>query len=167
MVLSGIAMVVFDSRIIQRWYRRILTRIRTRFHRHQPEPQTELGVISNTESVQPSSAEETPVTETIRIDSGATKISGPGSGPSRRQVAQQEEPAANTSEPISVAQAVRSDEVKVPYSILIGLTVFAFFLISFVVIMVVRGVVKNSPVLFQFFANMYLAGDIRGFCVLC
>ena len=39
MVLSGISMVIFDSRIVQRYFRRI----RDRFRRRDEEPQVELG----------------------------------------------------------------------------------------------------------------------------
>lgn len=41
-----------------------------------------------------------------------------------------------------------------------GLSVIVLFLISFVVIMVLRGVLPVKSLLFSFFANMYLAGTI-------
>ena len=50
------------------------------------------------------------------------------------------------------------NEVMIPYSVQTGLLVFCVFVISFVVIMVIRGVVVDVPRLFKFFANIYLAG---------
>lgn len=41
-----------------------------------------------------------------------------------------------------------------------GLAVVATFLISFAVVMTLRGVLKDAPLLYRLFANMYLAGTI-------
>lgn len=41
-----------------------------------------------------------------------------------------------------------------------GLLLIALFLVSFVVVMVLRGVLPNRPLLYGLFANMYLAGTI-------
>lgn len=52
----------------------------------------------------------------------------------------------------------RSENVMVPYSAKVGLLIFALFVLSFIVIMVLRGVLTNAPTLFRFFTNIYLAG---------
>lgn len=41
-----------------------------------------------------------------------------------------------------------------------GLSIIVLFLISFVVVMVLRGTLPNKPLLYRLFANMYLAGTI-------
>lgn len=41
-----------------------------------------------------------------------------------------------------------------------GLVIVVLFLLSFVVVMVLRGVVQQQPFLYRLFANMYLAGTI-------
>ena len=48
----------------------------------------------------------------------------------------------------------------IPYKVSTGLLVFAFFLVSFVTIVAIRGVIKDLPALFKFFSNVYLAGTI-------
>ena len=60
--------------------------------------------------------------------------------------------------PETSTSRVRAEDVMIPYSILTGLIIFGIFVISFVIVMVVRGVVHDAPILFKFFANMYLAG---------
>jgi len=35
---------------------------------------------------------------------------------------------------------------------------FALFVLSFIVIMVLRGVLTNAPILFRFFTTIYLVG---------
>jgi len=52
---------------------------------------------------------------------------------------------------------VRAEDVMIPYSISMGLIIFAIFIISFIVVIVIHGVVHNTPILFKFFANIYLA----------
>ena len=41
-----------------------------------------------------------------------------------------------------------------------GLVLIVGFLVTFIAIMVLRGVVKQRPLLFSLFANLYLAGTI-------
>ncbi len=42
----------------------------------------------------------------------------------------------------------------------VGLAIIGAFFVSFIVTMVLRGVLPNSPLLYSLFANMYLAGTI-------
>jgi len=41
-----------------------------------------------------------------------------------------------------------------------GLLIIALFLVSFVAVMITRGVISNNPLLYRLFSNMYLAGTI-------
>jgi chromate transport protein ChrA len=64
-------------------------------------------------------------------------------------------PQAEAPEP-RVVPAERTLE----FSWVVGLAIIVAFLATFVVIMVLRGTLEQRPLLFQFFANMYLAGTI-------
>ncbi|KAK3393591.1 chromate transporter-domain-containing protein [Podospora didyma] len=41
-----------------------------------------------------------------------------------------------------------------------GLSIIILFLVSFTIVMVIRGVLPNKPLLYSLFANMYLAGTV-------
>ena len=41
-----------------------------------------------------------------------------------------------------------------------GLILIVGFLLSFAVVMALRGVIKDRPILFSLFSNLYLAGTI-------
>ena len=150
MVLSGIALVIFDSRIIQRYVRRILNK----FRRSNPEPELELGTESqaaeeSTTSVLP---EAQPEIHPVDRETPAASASG---------VNTQQTVHVNAQADLQTDNATRSastQDVKVPYSIFVGLSILVFFIVSFVVIMVIRGVLDDLPTLFRFFANIFLAG---------
>lgn len=145
MVLSGIAMAIFDSRIIHRWLRKIKNMVR----KSQRQENVELGEDVNPPEVHSRPDETQAEPQPIKVDSKSETSVPIGN---RRPQGHQE----NVTEPST--PRVRAEDVMIPYSILTGLIIFATFIISFIVVMVVRGVVQNAPVLFQFFANMYLAG---------
>lgn len=139
MVLSGVAMVIYDSRIIHNG----LKKIRNKFRRHQ-EQQIELGTDvfpGQTQGIQ-------------RVDNPESETSA--SGVSRRPT----DDGDNGSEanPTQETPQIRPETVMVPYSIAVGLLIFAFFVLSFIIVMVLRGVLNDAPLLFRFFANIYLAG---------
>lgn len=146
MVLSGIAMVIFDSRIIQRYIRKL----RDMFRRRNQEPQIELG--TNSHSQEPTSPEEGPKTLSIDPEETAVSASGINSRQAPRTNAQTDEQTSDTT------RTLTDQDVKLPYSLRVGLIILGLFLISFIVIMVIRGVLKDLPSLFRFFANIYLAG---------
>jgi len=156
MVVSGIAMVIYDSRVVQRNF----TRIRNRFRRTSQEPQIELGAFGSPPegpSSQESGPESLQVPETVRVDpdaeaNPATGVHPPHTSPAKQAKADPEAHLRGT------AQAVRAEEAKLPYSLWVGLFLLCFFLVSFIAIMVVRGVVDSLPLDFRFFANIYLAG---------
>ena len=139
-------MVIFDSRIVHRYLRKMQDRVR----RGQREPQLELGnQIPPQEST---SQDEQP--EILSVDPNGTNASASGVSPQQITVSDQEEqiPSIDTV-PLSTPQ-----DIKVPYSITVGLIIFGLFIISFIVIMVIRGVVNELPSLLRFFANIFLAG---------
>ena len=139
MVLSGITMVIYDSRIVHSG----LKKIRNKFQRNQ-EHQIELGTDGTPRISQ----------DIQRVDNPETETSA--SGVSRRQTNDESgEVEADLDQ--ETAQTTH-ENVMVPYSIAVGLLIFAFFVVSFIVIMVVRGVLTEAPPLFRFFANIYLAG---------
>jgi hypothetical protein len=57
-------------------------------------------------------------------------------------------------------------EISLPYSIRTGLFIFAFFVCTFVSVMVTRGVIHDLPLLYQFFANILLAGISESVLIL-
>lgn len=70
-------------------------------------------------------------------------------------------PESETTAPVEMPSASPpSQEIRLAYSIRTGLCIFAFFLATFITVMVVRGVIPDLPPLFRFFANIYLAGTI-------
>ena len=136
-------MVIFDSRIIHNWIRKI----RNRFQRNQQENNVELEENIDTNEV---ALNTRPESKPIPVDPNNNETSL-----SRRN---QQSPDQQDNHVESSVPRVRSDEVKMPYSILTGVVIFVIFIVSFIVIMVIRGVVPNSPIAYRFFANMYLAG---------
>jgi hypothetical protein len=139
MVLSGIAMVVFDSRVIHN----ALKKIRNKFRRNQ-EQQLELGPDSSQVISQ----------DIQRVDNPEVETSA--SGVNQRQAT--DDAGGSEADSNQTVPRVRAENVIVPYSIKVGLLIFAVFLVIFVVIMVLRGVLTDAPLLFRFFANIYLAG---------
>jgi hypothetical protein len=152
MVVSGIAMVIYDSRVVQRNF----TRIRNRVRRNRQEPQIELADIGSPPqeaSSQEGEPESLRVPESVRVDRDADATPATGVNPPQASRAEQTKvTSGGTAHPIS------AEDVMIPYSIRVGIFLFCFFLVSFIVIMVVRGAVESLPSDFLFFANIYLAG---------
>ena len=128
--------------------------MRNRFRRNHQEPEIEVEDISNSQRVEQNISETPfpkPEPSSIRVDLENNENSA--SGVNRQQADQADNAPAENS-----TRTVRSEEVKTPYSILVGMIILSLFVVSFIVIMVIRGVLHNLPPLFGFFANMYLAG---------
>lgn len=157
MVLSGIAMVVYDSRIVQRNF----AKVRNKFRRNGHELQIELGTVdSPPDESQEGDSRTAQGLESVRVDPHpdanlATGVNPPRGSRTERTKVEPEASLRNTT------VAIRADDIALPYSIWVGLSLFGLFLVSFVVIMVVRGVVDNLPLDFRFFANIYLAGTFH------
>lgn len=54
----------------------------------------------------------------------------------------------------------------IPYKASTGLLVLGLFVISFMVIVIIRAIVPDLPSLFKFFSNIYIAGSIICGCAL-
>jgi len=143
-------MIIFDSRIVHR----SLKILRVKFRGPGPQPEVEQGTppeieletqIAPTElSVSPSDPVEIPQMEhkTSGIDVTQPRHSN-------------QDATESLHSPIS---AELNNELGLPYSIRTGLLIFAFFVATFVSVMVTRGVINNLPLLYRFFANILLAG---------
>src|SRR5271170_5164422 len=147
MVISGITMMIFDSGIIHNGIRKI----KTRFQSNQQDEHVELGEGANLSEAVLNTGEQQSESEPIRVHN-ETAVSR------RNQQPQDQQDDIEKS-----ASRVGSDEIKMPYSILTGVAIFAVFIVSFIVVMVIRAVVPNSPIAYRFFGNMYLAGTSQGF----
>jgi hypothetical protein len=147
MVISGISMTIFDSRIIHNAIRTI----KTRFQNNQQDEHVELGEGANLSEGVLSAGERQSESELIRV-TNETAVSR------RNQQSQDQQDDIEKS-----ASRVGSDEIKMPYSILTGVAIFSLFVVSFILIMVIRAVVPNTPIAYRFFSNMYLAGTSQGF----
>jgi hypothetical protein len=150
MVSAGIALVVFDSRVIQRSIRKV----KNLFRGMTPAQNVELGENTTEEDTSPQTGAPSAQENTIPVDSTHDIASS-----LRNRQARSEENVNLESSPQNPAARVRAEDVIIPYSIRTGLVLFALFVISFIVTMVVRGTVSDAPLLFQFYANMYLAGS--------
>jgi hypothetical protein len=134
-------MTIFDSRIIHSGIRII----KTRFQSNQQDEHVEREDANLSEAVL-STGEQQSESEPIPVSR-------------RNQQSQDQQDDIEKS-----ASRVGSDEIKMQYSIVTGVAIFALFVVSFIVIMVIRAVVPNSPTAYRFFSNMYLAGTyFQGF----
>ena len=144
MVCCGIAMVIFDSRIIHRAIRKLRGAVR----RHPPSP----SQIDTELETRP------PEQDILPVDEEAIEADSRASGVSPMQLHRPSESQQPTSEtPLATPT---SDTIKIPYSIRVGVIILVLFIILFVVVMVLRSVLTNAPTLFRFFANILLAGTI-------
>jgi hypothetical protein len=145
MIMSGIAMVVYDSRIVHRSFK-ILS---DKFRRRPPpvQEEVELGMSSAPDEVFASESNKIPVNVG---ETGTT-----ASGIDLNQTPSDQEPTQSAESPIS-REAI--NDLILPYSIRTGFLVFAFFIATFASVMATRGAIHNLPLLYQFFANILLAG---------
>jgi len=145
MVLSGIAMLIFDSRIIQRNGKKVWNKLR----RHERPVELE----ANSRSTEPETDQST-----VRIDVHEQQQQQEGV-----KIRQVQTPTPHNEIPAPVESppsSPPSQEIRLAYSIRTGLCIFIFFLATFITVMVIRGVIPDLPPLFRFFANIYLAGTI-------
>jgi hypothetical protein len=147
MVISGIVNVVWDSRILQNQYKRIIRR-----SARTPTTAQTLELGENNHNEEQSTVVDHPVTEPTDVSKAVVSASGVTSSHVRSTASPEDEQVSNSRE--------REPHVVVPFSVRTGAISFALFLVSLVIILVVRGVVADVPPLFRFFANIYLAGNI-------
>lgn len=150
MVSSGIALVTFDSRVIP-WS---IRKVRSLFHRTTPPHNVELGESTSEGDAPPEVGAHSTQENTVPVDSTDDITSSLRN----RQTRPQENAGFESDSPQEPTARVRAEDVMIPYSIRTGLVLFALFVISFIATMAVRGAVSDAPLLFEFYANMYLAG---------
>lgn len=138
--LAGAATVVHDMRWLHRPVRAVgrgITSARGVFQRsdnasasQQPQP--------------PMTTAENRHTFTATIEPGQTELPVTERG----------------SSPIEQQERIIPPQRRLNFSWKVGISITVSFLLSFVVIMVLRGTLHAPPLLFRFFTNMYLAGTI-------
>ncbi|ORY02451.1 chromate ion transporter-like protein [Clohesyomyces aquaticus] len=155
MVIGGLATVVWDT-----WFQQQVGKLRAKWRKRKQNPDR------NTEGNEP--------VESVPLE-GRTQAGNPDGVHRRPQAAGSKDEIAveGTDRPqaASVAETSRADESNsgsvavadttthgIPVKL--GVTIIATFLISFAVIMALRGVLKSRALAFDLFANMYLAGTI-------
>jgi chromate transport protein ChrA len=156
MLAAGLATVVWDFRWVHRLVRPFLRRLPRAVHDASPGPSTGIsiglaGVNTRTNDDEERSIHSRRVTSTPNRDVDLTPV-------------EDFPPVIETNVPIEDSQT--SDRI-IPASIQLravtwkmGTCIIISFLASFVVIMVVRALLKAPPLGVSLFANLYLAGTI-------
>jgi chromate transport protein ChrA len=136
MVIGGLTTLLWDC-----WIQQRIVAIRKRFQkREEQKPQQ-------------------PVIEEVTADEAAVPVDQKPAAD--KNAAVRRSTASRTNAPVEVAPEPAAPALPHHYiPIKIGIFVIIGFFISFIAFMVVRGVVKNAPLQFSVFANMYLAGTI-------
>lgn len=148
MALAGIAAVVYDYKVLHpavRWIRHV---------GRKPDPpvqeqEVEMGAVSTATAVATGSNDNT--ARQRPLNSGQGKNDGEVTD---WQAAQAPSEASTTEERVVPADRTLNISWKFGTALLGG------FFLSFVVVMVLRGVLPDKPLLFELFTNMYLAGTI-------
>ena len=137
MFLSGVTAVVHDMRWLHRPVHVVRHGITAAWRRFQQPKNT--GNDLTTRSPDSTAEQHATACELGRTDLPMTEHAHPSAEQEQRIV-----PPAH----------------KLKFSWKFGTVIIAFFLITFVIIMALRGTLSAPPLLFSFFANMYLAGTI-------
>jgi len=137
MFLAGVAAVIHD----QRWLHKPATALATRMPIARRRFRRDDGG-----SVHPSPA---------LPESGRAIDENPSEGPQQALPLTERGRSSHEQEP-----RVVPPERRLNFSWKFGLSVIVCFLLTFIVIMVLRGTLHSKSLLFSFFANMYLAGTI-------
>ncbi|KAM0276386.1 hypothetical protein ACHAQH_006788 [Verticillium albo-atrum] len=151
MFVAGVATVIHDYRWLHGPVEAVISLIKNpRRKSRAPE----------TESVELPQAQRADVENTVATNGTPVEES------------QDQRPATsrNDTETLPITEDERSETEREPrivpaertlnFSWTFGLAIIIFFLITFTVVMVLRGVLPAKSLLFSFFANMYLAGTI-------
>jgi chromate transport protein ChrA len=159
MFLAGVTAVVHDFRWLHGPVKSVIA-IFTRKHDRDEEPEDGVELQIHREAA---AAAEPP-----RGQSDAD--AGPSGQTGVRGSVEDNNPRDNTKGDISTAPPQSSNRDEEPRTVpesrrlniswQFGLAVIAAFLISFVIVMVLRGTLPNKNRLYSLFANMYLAGTI-------
>ncbi|KAM0339583.1 hypothetical protein ACHAPU_010883 [Fusarium lateritium] len=88
-------------------------------------------------------------------DQGAENGNGTDASGSGIALREQDIPDTREAEPRIIAQ-----EYRLNFSWKSGTTIIAIFLVSFIIVVVLRATLSDAPLLYKLFANLYLAGTI-------
>jgi hypothetical protein len=147
-------MVIYDTMVVQHGYRWL----RRKFSRIQPDiEKNESKAIEEEEKADTTNAQinesKTPKTqvETATMNAKTNEPSTPTQAEPRAEDVEDVENAA-----IELCDLGLNDII--PYSLRTGWIVLGAFIVSLIVIMVLRGIIHDP--LLKYFSNMYLAGTI-------
>ncbi|KAH7324562.1 chromate transporter-domain-containing protein [Stachybotrys elegans] len=141
MALAGLATVVHDFR----WVHGPVKKVHGAFKKKRNAPREEEGMGSNL--AHQDSAPRT----SVQMSEGP-----PTPPPERAEEAEMDSlPTSTVEEP-----RVVPPERRLAMSWKLGVAIIAAFFVGFVVIMILRGVLSDQPLLYRLFTNMYLAGTI-------
>ncbi|KAK9468922.1 chromate transporter-domain-containing protein [Lipomyces arxii] len=179
MVLGGAIAVIYDLRFIQRCWARETQKIRKRFHRKKVEDDSDAIELNNINDG------SIWLPETYRDDTDGNSVTGTSSskppapavsarrvGANRPSTSQRPFEASSDSLPVAEDDGVDASNVRAApvsaiepedthnYNVWLGVSIVVFFLATFVTVMVLRAVVKNLPITYMLFSNLYLAGTI-------
>lgn len=150
MGVAGVATVVYDFR----WVHRLLKKLG-------------IGRKKRTEGVE--EGVELPTRETRSDGERDEVVAGPSTEVQERPASRKSDQSARDQQAVTTEQSTAStdDEARIiPAERRInmswkgGLTIIVLFLLSFMLVMVLRGTLPDKPLLYSLFANMYLAGTI-------
>lgn len=149
MAIAGCAAIVHDYRWVHRPVRKVTHAFKSRLRRSDPEP-----------SQRDQETAVAPPDDPPKRHSTEGRAGGPSETVSHEmqnigEASNATEASATESEPRIVAQEYRLD-----FSWKVGASIIGFFFVSFIIVMVLRGVIRNQPILYNLFANLYLAGTI-------
>ncbi|KAL0938314.1 chromate transporter [Colletotrichum truncatum] len=164
MVAGGCAAVVHDYRWVHKPARRVLAMVRAvtgKKRERSSRDEDARGV-----ELQDSPGEDAGKGVVGMSSATASRVSVPGqpnareSGDGAGQSApSQDEDATHRSIADSEPRVVPK-EFRLDFSWKAGTAITLSFLLTFIVVMIVRGVVKDLPILYRLFSNLYLAGTI-------
>lgn len=145
MLLAGVAAFLFDFRVfhpIVKWAGRL-----GRKRKSIPED-TEVEMGSVVAGEPSSSPDQIQSIDRVASTSRASKDNGESSEIPANQLLSEEEPR--------IIPRDRTLDISWQF----GITLLVLFAASFVIIMILRGVLPSKPLLFELFSNMFLAGTI-------
>ncbi|WQF90589.1 Putative chromate transporter [Colletotrichum destructivum] len=151
--LAGITTIVHDYRWLHSPIKAVLTAIRNPRRRLLPE-ETESVQLSRAQSVSQNTATATGTSDPAKERNGAGTRPSRGNDTETLPMTENEGPGPES------GPRVVPRERTLDFSWTFGLGIIGGFLVTFVVVMILRGVLPAKSHLFSFFANMYLAGTI-------
>ncbi|KAN0086899.1 Chromate transporter domain containing protein [Elaphomyces granulatus] len=144
MLIGGLACVVWDGFLSQRIGKAVA---RLKRKRRNPE----------------AAMEETGTAESVAVEMMPSTLTSIQKRPAAARLHRSGEPASMQETPEHTAPPHRvpeEDSLQHVIKVWVGITILISFLISFIGIVVARGVIQTAPLALDVFANMYLAGTI-------